>query len=299
MNQDDLHLSERLQAAFEVEMSDETRKRHLSVISAALKEQPSRVPTVHPLAAHWRRRFAAFVAAATIFSPAAVAVAAEGALPGDTLYPVKQMTEDLRSVIDPTIAARHRIDEADRMHEVGFPIDQLETVLTKADRAITDVGDPDDLRARFVEVRDNMNMDYMTASDRRDESVSTHTSDVTDMPEGDDRVDDRDAGMIDEMPEGATQMDHSGSRDSQDQDTMSNGDMGPDGDMDARDRATSDEDAMESDTSTTTVGATTSTTIAGATSPTTTMWGSGSESWANHDNGDTGYDPDPDSNWSP
>jgi len=299
MTHDELHLSERLQAAFEVEMSDETRKRHLSVISAALKEQPSRVPTVHPLAAHWRRRFAALVAAATIFTPAAVAVAAEGALPGDTLYSVKQMTEDLRSVIDPTIAARHRIDEADRMHEAGFPIDQLETVLTEADRAITNVGDPDDLRARFVEVRDNINMDYMTASDRRDESVSTHTNDTTDMPAGDDRVDDRDAGTIDEMPESPAQMDHSGSLDSQDQDMMSNGGMGPDGDMDARDRATSDEDTMESDTSTTTVGATTSTTIAGATSPTTTMWDSGSESWADHDNSYTGNDPDPDSNWSP
>ena len=303
MNQDDLHLSERLRAAFEVEMSDETRERQLSAISAALNEEPSRVPAALPLVAHWRRRFAAFIAAATIFTPAAVAVAAEGALPGDMLYPVKQTTEDLRSVIDPTIAAKHRIDEADRMHENGFPVAQLETALTEADRAIADVGDPDDLRARFVEVEDNMGMDHMTASDWRDEIVGTPTNDVAGVPEGEGRnVDDPDDRLFDERPEGATLSDRAGDVESHDQDMMPNGDMGSDDEMDAGDTgndATYHEGTNGSDTSTTTLGATTTTTTAGTTSPTSTMWDSGSESWSDPDNGDANNDPGSDGNWSP
>ncbi len=152
-------LADRLRSAYRIEMNSQTRRRQLAAIASAMKEAPAATPVTMPTTARWRTRLAALVAAATVFTPAAVAVAAESSLPGDPLYPVKQMTEELRAVIDPTIVARHRLDEAERMHDRDRPVTDIVVVLDEADRAITDAGDPPDLRDRWMDMTDRMDRD--------------------------------------------------------------------------------------------------------------------------------------------
>lgn len=159
MNRNDRRIAARLRSAFEVEMGADSRDRQLAEVSTALRNPTATGRYRVHIPAIWRRSISALMVAATFSTPAAVAVAAEGTLPGDTLYPVKHVTEALRSVVDPTVSARNRIDEADRMHEMGFSIDELEVVLVDADHAITDAGDPHDLRSRLIEVRNVVSAD--------------------------------------------------------------------------------------------------------------------------------------------
>ena len=53
------------------------------------------------------------------------ALAAEDAVPGDVLYPVKQSTEWVRSLIDPTVVQEHRVDELEIVIDRGAPIDVI------------------------------------------------------------------------------------------------------------------------------------------------------------------------------
>ena len=161
MTTDDRQLTERLQDAYRIEMTDDVRRRQLDTITVALTAPPVVPVAPAPVALRLRRRFAAIVAAVTVLSPAAVAVAAESSLPGDTLYPVKQVTEDIRSMVDPTIAARHRLEEADQMHTAGFPTSVVQDVLNDADEAIVIAGDPVDLRARWMDASARMDVDHM------------------------------------------------------------------------------------------------------------------------------------------
>ncbi len=179
----DGQLTARLQGAYRIEMTDDTRHRQLSTISAALKTPPVATSGVAvPVSLRLRRRLAALVAVATVLSPAAVAVAAETSVPGDALYPVKQITEDLRSVVDPTVAARHRLDEADAMHDRGFSDTDVERVLREADTAIVDAGDPPDLRSRWMEARDRMGMDHPLADTDTDIGTVPPTLDTPTRP---------------------------------------------------------------------------------------------------------------------
>ena len=160
MTTDDRHLTERLQDAYRIEMTDDVHRRQLDTITAALTAPPVVPVAPAPAALRLRRRFAAIVAAVTVLSPAAVAVAAESSLPGDTLYPVKQVTEEIRSMVDPTVTARHRLEEADQMHAAGFPTAVVQDVLSDADEAITIAGDPVDLRARWMDTSTRMDVDH-------------------------------------------------------------------------------------------------------------------------------------------
>ncbi len=160
MTTDDRHLTERLQDAYRIEMTDDVHRRQLDTITAALTAPPVVPVAPAPTALRLRRRFAAIVAAVTVLSPAAVAVAAESSLPGDTLYPVKLVTEEIRSMVDPTVTARHRLEEADQMHAAGFPTAVVQDVLSDADEAITIAGDPVDLRARWMDASARMDVEH-------------------------------------------------------------------------------------------------------------------------------------------
>jgi hypothetical protein len=161
MNQDNTYLADRLRGAFEIEMSETTRTRQISAISTALKDRPTQVPATLPIGASLRRRFAAVVAAVTILTPVAAAVAAESSIPGDVLYPIKQVSEDVRSVFDPSIQARHRLDEASEMHQTGFPLVEVQRVLTDADNAIAEAGEPAELRIRLTAMMSAIGIDAM------------------------------------------------------------------------------------------------------------------------------------------
>ena len=193
-------LTARLQGAYSTEMADDTRRRQLSTISAALKMPPVTSTAAVPVSLRVRRRLAALVAVATVLSPAAVAVAAESSLPGDALYPVKQITEDLRSVVDPTITARHRLDEADAMSDRGFSVAAVENILREADAAIVDAGNPPDLRSRWIDTRERMGMDQQIDGIGSDMTIVPPTADTPKKPAPTEMTDRRGDPMTDEMP---------------------------------------------------------------------------------------------------
>lgn len=120
-----------------------------------------------------RRRFSTIaVIAALLALPAGVAVAADEALPGDALYPVKRVTETVRSWIDRDIVAEHRVEEL----EASLASDVApERVAELVDRAVAEVDrlDPDHpLQERLSE---------LAGDDRRqihDRTTSTTTPPV-------------------------------------------------------------------------------------------------------------------------
>ncbi|MCL1595098.1 MAG: hypothetical protein M3132_12180 [Actinomycetia bacterium] len=172
---DDRQLTTRLRSAYGVDMDDAAQRDQIATIASVLTTLPPESPVASTMLERWRTKIVALIAAVSLASPVAVAVAAEGTVPGDVLYPVKQVTEDFRSVFDPTISARHRIQEAEQMHESGHPSTEVDAVLTDADNAIDDIGDPVELRSQWAETRDRIMM-----SDEHENTPYTTSDDVPD-----------------------------------------------------------------------------------------------------------------------
>ena len=79
---------ERLTSAYRVEVDENTKTRHLAEMGAALKSAP---PAPVPTGFTVRRKLAgALTAVFVVAAPVGMAVAAEDAVPGDILYPMKQ-----------------------------------------------------------------------------------------------------------------------------------------------------------------------------------------------------------------
>ena len=114
-------------------------------------------------------------------------MAAEGTLPGDVLYPVKLVTEQVRSVFDPAVVAEHRLDEVERMLERDVPLERVVDHLQVADRSLSTLPDHDELDRRFDRVvdlvRDRVGPDRIPG----DQFPRHHTDRtiVTDTPPGD------------------------------------------------------------------------------------------------------------------
>jgi hypothetical protein len=131
------HRLERLRA-FEVEVDEAVARRHLAAIHSALAEaDPATAPAV------------AFSPRRRLRHRAAAAVAAEGTVPGDLLYPVKQVTERIRSVVDHDIVAEHRVDELETLLDRGADEETLARQMTRARLALDEVGDDAELQLRF------------------------------------------------------------------------------------------------------------------------------------------------------
>ncbi|MBT8201852.1 MAG: carboxypeptidase regulatory-like domain-containing protein [Acidimicrobiia bacterium] len=114
-------------------VEEETRSSQLAAIEAAVDAQRAR-PT--PVARRRRRFTTVAVTAALLAVPAGVAFAAEGSLPGEALYPVKKLTEAIRSVVDADIAAEHRVAELETLLASDAPAGE---VAIQADRAEAEV----------------------------------------------------------------------------------------------------------------------------------------------------------------
>lgn len=132
-------LSERLRAVTWRPLDDDTRRAQVAAIEAAVEAEAARP---RPVTAS-RRRFATIaVAAALLVLPAGIAFAAEDAVPGDVLYPVKRVTETLRSYVDSDIAARHRVEELEHLVAADAPRDvirdQVDRATAEVDRLVTD-----------------------------------------------------------------------------------------------------------------------------------------------------------------
>ncbi|GEM_PF-3039290 len=152
-------LAERLRRAYRVEMDPDTAARHLSVVSARLgTAQASR-----PGGGRFRRRVAALAAALAVTLPGGLALAAEGTVPGDVLYPVKLATERVRSIFDAAVTAEHRLEEVETMLERDVPLDRVVGHLDVARDAVDDMAEGEELQDRLERltkrVRDRMMAD--------------------------------------------------------------------------------------------------------------------------------------------
>jgi hypothetical protein len=186
------HRLERLRA-YEVDVDETVARRHLDAIHAALAEAPD--PAAVPLAVassprrRLRQRAAAALAGLVLAgAPVGAAVAAEGTVPGDLLYPVKQVTERLRSVVDHDIVAQHRIDEFETLLDRGADEATLARQMTRARLALDDLGDNEELQLRFQHAVGRMERHGEDAGNRPDGAGDTDAprsgQDPADAPPG-------------------------------------------------------------------------------------------------------------------
>lgn len=127
-------LHARLRAAVEAAPTPETRARHLAAVRAARG--------VSAPAASTRRRWTTVaVTFAAALLPVGVAAAAESALPGDVLYPVKRSVEAVRAVVDERVVAVHRVDELAGLLDRGAAVGVVEPALDDAVAAVDQVED--------------------------------------------------------------------------------------------------------------------------------------------------------------
>ncbi|MEA3502482.1 MAG: hypothetical protein U9R47_06880, partial [Actinomycetota bacterium] len=147
---------DRLSSAFRIEVDPETKERHLAEMGAAIRTAP---PTPVPAGFGLRRRVAAAVAAVFIVAPAGMALAAEDAVPGDFLYPVKEITERVRSLVDPDIEATHRVEEVERLVFRRAPIHAVTRAVERAESATLQLAEPGELRLRLERARERLQQD--------------------------------------------------------------------------------------------------------------------------------------------
>lgn len=79
-----------------------------------------------------RRLSTVLVTASLVVLPTGIALAAEGSVPGDVLYPVKKVTEQIRSLVDDDVVAEHRIEELEKLVAADA---SAEVIAEQVDRA--------------------------------------------------------------------------------------------------------------------------------------------------------------------
>ncbi|NNC91634.1 MAG: carboxypeptidase regulatory-like domain-containing protein [Acidimicrobiia bacterium] len=127
-------LSERLRRATWRPVGDEARSRPLATIASAVAAGQQTVPK--PVRRARRRLSAALVTASLIVLPTGIALAAEGSIPGDILYPVKKVTEKIRALVDEDVVAEHRVEELEKLVAADAP---AEVIADQIDRATVEI----------------------------------------------------------------------------------------------------------------------------------------------------------------
>jgi hypothetical protein len=149
-------LSDRL-AGLQIDLDPVVAAVHLGRIATELQAAPA-LPTLPGRA---RRRVATLLAGAAILVlPAAAAVAAEGSVPGDILFPVKQASEWVRSLVDSTVAADHRVDELETLLDRQASFEVISDQLRDAEAAVADVSAGDPVRDRLAAAQNRVERDY-------------------------------------------------------------------------------------------------------------------------------------------
>ena len=144
---------DRLSSAYSISVDSETQQRHIAEVSAAIRTAPAApVPAGFGL----RRRVAAAVAAIFIVAPAGMAIAAEDAVPGDILYPVKEITERVRSYVDKDVEATHRVEEVERLVFLRAPSHAVARAVERAESATVLLPDSGELRLRLELARERL-----------------------------------------------------------------------------------------------------------------------------------------------
>jgi len=138
-------------AGLRVDVPESVRQRQLGEILAAVRTAP---PVRAPKNFGRRRRWATAVASlAMVVAPVGTAVAAEDSLPGEALYPVKQVSERLRSVFDEDLPATHRVEELEALLERHAAASLVAEAERRAGEAIAGLDDPGELAGRLEQVR--------------------------------------------------------------------------------------------------------------------------------------------------
>lgn len=176
----------RLQA-LRIDVVPEVADRQMAAVLRELREAPSvgfpvRVPTPH----RSRRRLVAALAATFVLLIPVAAFAAEDSVPGDLLYPVKQSTEWARSLVDPGVAQRHRVQELEIVVDRGAPID---VVTDRFDASVDAVGEQDPALLRRMQlarekIRERYGVDLGLATSGTRERDSSPRDFDTDNGEG-------------------------------------------------------------------------------------------------------------------
>jgi len=164
---------ERLSAAYRIQVDEVTKERHIAEMSTAIRTAPS-APSSPGYAL--RSRVAGAVAAVlVVVAPVGMAVAAEDAVPGEFLYPLKQATERVRAFVDDDIAATHRVEEAERLVVRGAPIVEITRAVERAEVATSGLSEDRLLGPRLESIRERLRQqeEQERASAARDESQSS------------------------------------------------------------------------------------------------------------------------------
>ena len=104
-----------------------------------------------------RSRVAGAAAAVlVVVAPVGMAVAAEDAVPGEFLYPLKQATERVRAFVDDDIAATHRVEEAERLVVRGAPIVEITRAVERAEAATSSLIEDRLLGPRLEIIRERL-----------------------------------------------------------------------------------------------------------------------------------------------
>ncbi len=183
----DEQLTQRMRAASDaIEMSDTAQAQHLEAISAALTTgADTSDDTVVPLSrASRRRRIVASVVAAAVIAPAGLAAASEGSIPGDALYPVKQLSERVIVLFDSDVIARHRIEEIERLEASGRFDPEL---YDDAREALTELGEGHPLWERLAASSDDYDRQSPPIAqddDEPSEQAASPTTVTLTLPDG-------------------------------------------------------------------------------------------------------------------
>jgi hypothetical protein len=85
-----------------------------------------------------------------------MALAAENSVPGDFLYPVKEVTERVRSYVDHDIEATHRVEEVERLIVLQAPSHAVARAVERAESATVQIPDSAELRLRLELARERL-----------------------------------------------------------------------------------------------------------------------------------------------
>ena len=150
-----------------IEVDETTRSRHMTAISAAVREAT---------APRRRFRLLAFALAWVLLVPV-MALASDRAVPGDFLYPLKQVFEPVVGVFDTDVAAEHRVEEVEILYERDAPTDVITRHIDVARDTVATVDSGDEL-AHFTDRLERVRRDLESREhDRKtdEEPVDDHT----------------------------------------------------------------------------------------------------------------------------
>jgi hypothetical protein len=101
------------------------------------------------------------LAAAIVILPTGIALAAENAIPGDALYPVKRVTETVRSWVDDDVVAEHRVEELERLVAADAPDEVIVDQIDRATREVNRLDNDNALESRISDATAGFTGDRM------------------------------------------------------------------------------------------------------------------------------------------